>query len=561
MSEKKYFCYIKYLTGPFMGKKQEVSSEIINKFDPKNYKKDKTYFARVKNKSEQITIIAYSDSQETLKMMKSTDKRLTAAPQRYNSTCSESELVKSTKKKVSKFQDDEDLKKIINQRKNITASKRRHEEESNKENLTPKTSSPTILHDQSDQSKQVSKVQDDINLQETVSQTKNTALKRKHEEEKENLTPETSSPTILHDQSDQSKQVLKVQDDINLQETVSQTKNTALKRKHQEEKENMTPETSSPPMLNDQSDQSKKISKVQDDINLQEIVSQTLPAKTSLKRKYEEESIKETSETLSSEPVLPDGLSLSVIEDKPKNEKSAASANEDERKEMEYDTEVDDDNQTQGFELEKLQPSHTSCHGRIKESTTVDSTDLKLKKDSHKAHKKLKQVMKENEELIQSLINCKKELENSRKLNESLAKSLNIKFHQQKGMNYIWDTIMAEAPLGAMTYAKNFPPLEIIKEDPINNTNEVHIGRNVWIPESKFNRVLNDSKTPRQFAGNILLPVFDEKKLLNSTISGFTSSRNGKRTKCDQLDPQLLGACGDMYIHWVMNTYAESAFK
>ncbi|KAL7289951.1 hypothetical protein TKK_0016334 [Trichogramma kaykai] len=419
MSEKKYFCYIKYLTGPFMGKKQEVSSEIINKFDPKNYKKDKTYFARVKNKSEQITIIAYSDSQETLKMMKSTGKRLTAAPQRYNSTCSESELVKSTKKKVSKVQDDEDLKKIINQRKNITASKRRHEEESNKENLTPKTSSPTILDDQSDQSKQVSKVQDDINLQETVSQTKNTALKRKHEEEKENLTPETSSP----------------------------------------------------PMLNDQSDQSKKISKVQDDINLQEIVSQTLPAKTALKRKYEEESIKETSETLSSEPVLPDGLSLSVIEDKPKNEKSAASANEDERKEMEYDTEVDDDNQTQGFELEKLQPSHTSCHGRIKESSTVDSTDLKLKK------------------------------------------------------------------------------------------NEVHIGRNVWIPESKFNRVLNDSKTPRQFAGNILLPVFDEKKLLNSTISGFTSSRNGKRTKCDQLDPQLLRACGDMHIHWVMNTYAESAFK
>ncbi|KAL7288066.1 hypothetical protein TKK_0017856 [Trichogramma kaykai] len=144
---------------------------------------------------------------------------------------------------------------------------------------------------------------------------------------------------------------------------------------------------------------------------------------------------------------------------------------DDEKLEMEYDTEVNDDDhaddQTQEFELEKLQPSHTSCHGRFKESTTVDSTDLKLKKDSHRAHKKLKQVMKENEEVIQNLINCKQELENSRKLNESLAKSLNIKFHLQKD---VWDTIMAEAPLGAMTYSKNFPPLKIIKEDPVNNT-------------------------------------------------------------------------------------------
>lgn len=72
---------------------------------------------------------------------------------------------------------------------------------------------------------------------------------------------------------------------------------------------------------------------------------------------------------------------------------------------------------------------------------------------------------------------------------------------------------------------------------------QVHIGRNEWISEIHYNRVCNSSKTPRQFASNIIFPVFDDELLMTSTIIGYTSTRHGEKRRCNKLDEKKLGAC------------------
>jgi hypothetical protein len=78
---------------------------------------------------------------------------------------------------------------------------------------------------------------------------------------------------------------------------------------------------------------------------------------------------------------------------------------------------------------------------------------------------------------------------------------------------------------------------------------QIHIGRNDWITEIHYNRVLNSSKTPRQFASNIILTIFDDELLMISTVTGYTTTRRGKKRKCNKLDEKKLGACeGITYV-------------
>lgn len=72
----------------------------------------------------------------------------------------------------------------------------------------------------------------------------------------------------------------------------------------------------------------------------------------------------------------------------------------------------------------------------------------------------------------------------------------------------------------------------------------MHIGRDIWISEKEYNSVINGSKNPRQLAANILLPVFEERELLTSTITGVSSGRSGnKKQKVPKLDEKRVGAC------------------
>lgn len=72
---------------------------------------------------------------------------------------------------------------------------------------------------------------------------------------------------------------------------------------------------------------------------------------------------------------------------------------------------------------------------------------------------------------------------------------------------------------------------------------QIHIGRNEWISEIHYNRVCNSSETPRQFASNIIFPVFDDELLMTSTVTGYTSARHGEKRPCNKLDKKKLVAC------------------
>ncbi|XP_039303202.1 uncharacterized protein LOC120357236 [Solenopsis invicta] len=73
--------------------------------------------------------------------------------------------------------------------------------------------------------------------------------------------------------------------------------------------------------------------------------------------------------------------------------------------------------------------------------------------------------------------------------------------------------------------------------------------------EIHCNRVLNSSKTPRQFASNIILANFNDELLMTSTVTGYTIARRGKKKKCNKLDEKKLGANEDAYKHWINNVY------
>ncbi|XP_039302946.1 uncharacterized protein LOC120356818 [Solenopsis invicta] len=85
------------------------------------------------------------------------------------------------------------------------------------------------------------------------------------------------------------------------------------------------------------------------------------------------------------------------------------------------------------------------------------------------------------------------------------------------------------------------------------HTLQIHIGRNEWMSEIHYNRVLNSSKTPRQFASNIILANFDDELLLTSTVTA--TARRGKKKKCNKLDEKKLRTCEDAYKHWINNVY------
>ncbi|XP_025267231.1 putative uncharacterized protein DDB_G0274435 isoform X3 [Camponotus floridanus] len=184
--------------------------------------------------------------------------------------------------------------------------------------------------------------------------------------------------------------------------------------------------------------------------------------------------------------------------------------------------------------------TNDSRMSKYEESTTdVDNHISELKKRSLLPAKtsKLQSRIEELQERNDKLRNERKEIK--QKLEEAMSELKNVrKLNEQLQMALIDKTDECEATLKTiltaninMQYENNFPPILTRQSNGM-----IHIGRNEWISEIHYNRVCNSSKTPRQFASNIIFPVFDDELLMTSTITGYTSARHGEKRPCNKLD-------------------------
>ncbi|XP_039313244.1 uncharacterized protein LOC113005939 [Solenopsis invicta] len=152
----------------------------------------------------------------------------------------------------------------------------------------------------------------------------------------------------------------------------------------------------------------------------------------------------------------------------------------------------------------------------------------------------------ERKEMKKKLEKVTSELTNVRKLNERLQTALIDKTNE---CETTLKTVLTSNI--NMQYENNFPPIGTRQ----STSGMIHIGRNEWMSEIHYNRVLNSSKTPRQFASNIILANFDDELLMTSTVTGYTTAQRGKKKKCNKLDEKKLRACEDAYKHCINNVY------
>lgn len=78
----------------------------------------------------------------------------------------------------------------------------------------------------------------------------------------------------------------------------------------------------------------------------------------------------------------------------------------------------------------------------------------------------------------------------------------------------------------------------------------MHIGRDQWLDNKVYNNVINKSKDPQKFVGNILLAVFGSDTMKKSTLTGRASNKTSgssnkhqEKKEFQTLDPTEVAAC------------------
>ncbi|XP_077258602.1 uncharacterized protein LOC143895406 [Temnothorax americanus] len=188
--------------------------------------------------------------------------------------------------------------------------------------------------------------------------------------------------------------------------------------------------------------------------------------------------------------------------------------------------------------------SVAECKVNYEELKKIKAELCKVKKKNKELEAENKRLKDTNRELKEKLQAKKSELQKVRNMNEDLQLSV---IEKSKKHNVMIEKL-TKSTTGQILYQNNFPSIGSLRTT--DNCPRVHIGRDQWIDDKSYNKILNSSSTPRQCACNILTAVFLEETLLVSTRTGLESNRKIRgRKECPKLDETKYGACEDFYIY------------